>query len=283
MNLLVLLKALRQKMNSDNILNKIMTRKKEEVSIRSANVSLSQLKELILAQTAPRGFVKAIQDRIKAGEPAVIAEIKKASPSKGVIREDFHPDAIATNYQTGGACCLSVLTDVDYFQGNDNYLKIARNVCTLPVLRKDFMIDPYQIYEARAIGADCILLIVAALNDNQLQNLSEIARKLNLDVLIEVHDANELKRALKCHHPLIGINNRNLRTFKTSLQTTLDLLDQIPDDRIVVTESGISTVKDVAMMRENKVHTFLVGEAFMRADQPGQKLHELFFKSTKIK
>ncbi len=264
-------------MSSKNILTKIMARKKEEVAAHSAQTSLAQLKDQILEQTPPRGFLQSIQNRIAAGSPAVIAEIKKASPSKGVIRTPFYPVEIARSYQTGGACCLSVLTDVDYFQGSDDYLRQARAACKLPVLRKDFMLDPYQIYEARAIGADCILLIVAALDDDQLLQLADTANELNLDVLIEVHDADELQRALQLHSPLIGINNRDLRTFETRLQTTLDLLEQIPAERIVVTESGILTGKDVALMQKNSVNTFLVGEAFMRAEQPGEKLSELFF------
>lgn len=266
-------------MSTNDILAKIMARKKEEVAARSARVCLAQLRDQISDQDAPRGFVQSIQNRIAAGAPAVIAEIKKASPSKGVIRDPFYPAEIARSYQDGGACCLSVLTDVDYFQGCDDYLRQARAACKLPVLRKDFMLDPYQIFEARAIGADCILLIVAALNDDQLQTLSDTAVQLGLDVLIEVHDAAELKRALRLPSPLVGINNRNLRTFETRLQTTLDLLEQIPAERIVVTESGIFTGEDVALMRQNQVHAFLVGEAFMRAQEPGQKLQELFFQT----
>jgi len=208
--------------------------------------------------------------------PAVIAEIKKASPSKGVIRENFDPVAIARSYEKGGATCLSVLTDVDFFQGADAYLQQAREACTLPVIRKDFIIDPYQVYEARTIGADCVLLIVAALSDAQLQELSQLAEQVGLDVLVEVHDEAELHRALKLNTPLIGINNRNLRTFDVSLQTTIDLLPLIPDDRIVVTESAIHTPQDVNFMRKHNVNAFLVGEAFMRADDPGVKLAELF-------
>jgi indole-3-glycerol phosphate synthase len=210
------------------------------------------------------------------GQAAVIAEIKKASPSKGVLREDFRPAQIAQSYASGGAACLSVLTDADYFQGHEDYLQQAREACDLPVIRKDFIIDPYQVYEARAINADCILLIVAALEDERMRELSELAHELGMDVLVEVHDAEELQRALKLNIPLMGINNRNLRTFETSLDTTLDLLDSIPDDRIVVTESGIHTAEDVVLMRNNQVNTFLVGEAFMRADEPGEKLSELF-------
>lgn len=268
-------------MSSNNILTKIMARKKEEVAARSARVCLAQLRDQISDQDAPRGFVQSIQNRIAAGEPAVIAEIKKASPSKGVIRDPFYPAEIARSYQNGGACCLSVLTDVDYFQGCDDYLRQARAACKLPVLRKDFMLDPYQLYEARAIGADCILLIVAALNDDQLHTLSDTAVQLELDVLVEVHDADELQRALRLPSPLIGINNRDLRSFETRLQTTLELLEQIPAERIVVTESGIFTGEDVALMRQNQVNAFLVGEAFMRAEEPGEKLRELFFNHDK--
>jgi indole-3-glycerol phosphate synthase len=206
----------------------------------------------------------------------VIAEIKKASPSKGVMRENFVPAEIAVSYEQGGACCLSVLTDIDFFQGSDAYLQQARQACSLPVLRKDFIIDPYQVYEARAIGADCILLIVAVLGDAQLKELANLASSLGMDVLVEVHDAEELARALPLNLPLIGINNRNLRTFETTLETTLSLLPRIPADRIVVTESGIHTPADVARMRAHHVNAFLVGEAFMKAEQPGEKLHELF-------
>ena len=223
-----------------------------------------------------RGFIAAIERRIAAGQAAVIAEIKKASPSKGVLREDFKPAEIASSYQRHGAACLSVLTDRDFFQGGEDYLQQAREACSLPVIRKDFIIDPYQVVEARAIDADCILLIVAALDDAMLQRLLDQAHELQMDVLGEVHDETELDRALATGARLIGINNRNLRTFETSLATTLDMLDRIPDDRIVVTESGIHTRDDVQLMRDHGVNTFLVGEAFMKADDPGQKLAELF-------
>jgi indole-3-glycerol phosphate synthase len=262
--------------NTPDILKKIIARKHEEIAERNAKVSSDTLKAQVAAAPPVRGFVAAIKTRLDAGQPAVIAEIKKASPSKGVLREDFRPAQIAQSYEKGGAACLSVLTDVDFFQGGDAYLQQARAACALPVIRKDFIIDPYQVYEARVIGADCILLIVAALDDAQLHELCELAIELGMDVLVEVHDGEELLRALALQTPLIGINNRNLRTFETSLDTTLNLLSQIPDDRIIVTESGIHTPADVARMREHGVNTFLVGEAFMRAPEPGEKLAELF-------
>jgi len=259
-----------------DILKRILARKREEVDARAAAVSL-QAQRQSAAQAPPvRGFSAAIEATIAAGGDAVIAEIKKASPSKGVIREDFNPAQIAASYQRGGASCLSVLTDVDFFQGSDDYLRQAREACDLPVLRKDFMIDPYQVYEARAIGADCILLIVAALSDAQLQELYQLARELSLDVLIEVHDGDELGRVLQgFEQALIGINNRNLRSFEVSLDTTISLLPLLGRRR-VVTESAILQAEDVALMRSHHVHAFLVGEAFMRADDPGAKLAELF-------
>ncbi len=266
---------------SPDILKTILARKAEEVAERSARVPLSALHEQAAAASAPRGFAAAIRARIAAGGAGVIAEVKKASPSRGVIRERFVPAEIAASYERGGAACLSVLTDVDFFQGSDEYLKQARAACSLPVLRKEFIIDPYQVVEARAMEADAILLIVAALDDGPLGELSTLALELGMDVLVEVHDADELARALKLPVPLIGINNRNLRTFETRLETTLDLLDRIPEERTVVTESGIHTPDDVARMRENGVHAFLVGEAFMRADEPGEKLAELFWASGK--
>ncbi len=259
-----------------DILKKIVARKREEVAERSQLVSLEQLKASLSDASPCRGFVSAIADKIAAGRPGVIAEIKKASPSKGVIRADFHPSEIAQSYQHAGAACLSVLTDIDFFQGADAYLQQARAACSLPVIRKDFFIDPYQVYEARNLGADCILLIAACLSDRQMHELNELAQALGMDVLIEVHDAEELQRALPLNNHLIGINNRNLRSFEVGLETTLDLLQQIPDDRIVVTESGIHTRDDVKRMRTNGVNAFLVGEAFMRADEPGTKLAELF-------
>ena len=259
-----------------DILKKIITRKHQEIAERKQSTSLESVINATKDASPVRGFINAMQTRINSGESAVIAEIKKASPSKGVMREDFKPAEIAKSYQAGGASCLSVLTDVDFFQGSDKYLIEARNACDLPVIRKDFIIDPYQVYEARAMGADCILLIVAVLDNQTLNQLYSLAIALDLDVLIEVHDEAELLRSLPLGATLVGINNRNLRTFETSLHTTIDLLPQIPDDRIVVTESGIHFADDVALMRENKVNAFLVGEAFMRADEPGVALNKLF-------
>ena len=262
--------------NPPDILKKIIKRKAEEVDARIQHISLEQMMTRAAEASEPRGFVRAIEAKLAAGLPAVIAEVKKASPSKGVIREHFDPAQIAASYEKGGAACLSVLTDIDFFQGADEYLQQARAACSLPVLRKEFIIDPYQVYEARAMGADCILLIAAVLSDAQMRELSHVAVKLGMDVLVEVHDAEELRRTLPLNLPLVGINNRNLRTFETSLDTTIELLGQIPAGRIVVTESGIHTQADVARMREHAVHTFLVGEAFMRAEEPGEKLAELF-------
>lgn len=263
-------------MSQPDILKKILQRKREEIIERSAVVSQQELMMQARQADAPRGFVAAIVSRVQAGQSAVIAEIKKASPSKGVLRADFHPDQIARSYEKHGAACLSVLTDKDFFQGNEDYLKQARAACALPVIRKDFIIDPYQVYEARAIGADCILLIVSALDDAALASLTNLAIELGMDVLVEVHDQDELPRALSLPVTLIGINNRNLRTFETRLEATLELLPNIPEDRIVITESGILHVDDVALMRKNNVNAFLVGEAFMRADEPGEALGQLF-------
>lgn len=259
------------------ILREILARKAEEVAERRATQSLSSLESRISEQSAPRGFCAALQQRTSAGEPAVIAEVKKASPSKGIIREDFQPAQIARSYQKGGASCLSVLTDRDFFKGSEAYLQQARDACELPVLRKDFTVDPYQVIEARAIGADAVLLIVAALANEQMHELMQAATEVGVDVLVEVHDRAELERALELPATLIGINNRDLHSFETSLSTTLDLLPHIPDDRLVVTESGIHTTADVALMRDANVLAFLVGEAFMRAPEPGEKLRELFF------
>jgi indole-3-glycerol phosphate synthase len=266
--------------DTPTILKKIIARKQEEVAERSARVSIDDLKAQIARQqggdTDPRGVVAALERSLAAGRAAVIAEIKKASPSKGVIRDPFVPAEIAPSYEAGGASCLSVLTDVDFFQGSDDYLQQARAACSLPVIRKDFIVEPYQVYEARAIGADCILLIVAALSDDKLKELNELATALGMDVLIEVHNEEELARSLPLGNTLVGINNRNLHTFEVSLDHTYRLLEQIPQGRIVVTESGIHTPDDVAAMRAHGVNAFLVGEAFMRAPEPGQKLAELF-------
>ena len=259
-----------------DILQTILQRKTEEIAERSQQIDLQAMAGRARDADEVRGFIAAIEQRITRAQPAVIAEIKKASPSKGILRQSFDPAAIAASYEQHGAACLSVLTDRDFFQGGEDYLQQARQACALPVIRKDFIIDPYQVYEARAINADCILLIVAALDDGSLKALLDQAHELNMDVLMEVHDAAELVRALATGAKLIGINNRNLRTFETSLSTTIDMLDMIPADRIVVTESGIHTTDDVQLMREHDVHTFLVGEAFMRADDPGAKLAELF-------
>ncbi|WFF40007.1 indole-3-glycerol phosphate synthase TrpC [Salinicola endophyticus] len=259
------------------ILAKILARKREEISERRPRTSEQAWLQRAQAQSAPRGFVAALERCIEGGDPAVIAEIKKASPSKGVIREDFRPAEIAADYAAAGASCLSVLTDADYFQGDEAYLVAAREACELPVIRKDFIIDGYQIAEARGIGADCILLIVAALDDVQLKDLYRQARELGMDVLVEVHDIFELERALALDLPLVGINNRDLHTFATSLDTTFDLLKRIPAGVTVVTESGIHTRDDVERMREYDVNAFLVGEAFMREAEPGSALRRLFF------
>ena len=259
-----------------DILNKILATKATEIAAAKAKLSLDEVKALALLQPKSRDFIAAICAKIAAGQAAVIAEIKKASPSKGIIRENFNPAEIAVSYENGGAACLSVLTDVEYFQGSSDYLKQARAACNLPVLRKDFMIDAYQVYEARAMGADCILLIVAALELSKMRELETVAHELGMAVLVEVHDGDELELALQLETPLVGINNRNLRTFDVTLQTTLDLLDRLPDDRIIVTESGIFTADDVKLMRGNKVHTFLVGEAFMRQPDPGIELKKIF-------
>ncbi len=261
---------------SADILHKILRRKREEVAQRSVALPLSELSQRARAAAPARGFVRALRDRVQAGQSAVIAEIKKASPSRGVLRANFDPVAIARSYQAGGASCLSVLTDVDFFQGADEYLQQARAACTLPVLRKDFVLDPYQVYEARALGADCILLIVAALEDELLVELLQLAARLGMDALVEVHDAGEMERALATPAPLIGVNNRNLRTFQVSLETTIELLSGFPPDRLLVTESGIHSRADVQLMRANGVHAFLVGEAFMKAEHPGERLAELF-------
>jgi indole-3-glycerol phosphate synthase len=266
-------------MNKSNILEKILNRKQEEIIDRQSKLNQESIMKMAADAPPSRGFYKAISMTIENGKPAVIAEIKKASPSKGIIREDFDPAIIAKSYEHGGATCLSVLTDVDFFQGADEYINIAKDACELPVLRKDFTIDPYQVYEARSIGADCILLIVAALSDQQLRELADISLDLGMDVLVEVHDREELERALVLRTPLIGINNRDLHTFKTDLDTTLNLLTDVFPDRIVVTESGIHTNQQVALLRKHSVNAFLVGEAFMAATDPGEKLREMFANS----
>ena len=259
-----------------DILQKILAHKAQEVRERRARLPLAALHDQARNAPAPRGFAAALHARIGAGQPAVIAEVKKASPSQGVIRADFDPAAIARSYAAGGAACLSVLTDVDFFQGDDAYLDQARAACALPVLRKDFILDVYQVVEGRALGADCILLIVAALSDAQLAEFSALAHSLGMDVLVEAHDAAELARALATPARLIGINNRDLRTFATSLETTLTLRARVPADRVLVTESGIHTREDVARLRAAGVHVFLVGEACMRAADPGAQLQRLF-------
>lgn len=259
-----------------DILQRILRRKAEEVVERAEALPLRELGARCEHLPPPRGFTTALRFRIERGDAAVIAEIKRASPSRGLLREDFRPADIAASYERGGAACLSVLTDRDFFQGGDEHLVAARSACALPVLRKDFVIDAYQIYEARALGADCILLIVAALGDAQLVEFSGLAAHLGLDALVEVHDADELERALAIGAPLLGINNRDLRSFETRLDVTLNLLSRVPDDRILVTESGIHTAADVARMRTAGVHAFLVGEAFMRAGDPGATLAGLF-------
>ncbi len=259
-----------------DILRKILQRKAEEVAERSRRLPLSELTQRLQLAGPPRPFLAAIRARHQGDEAAVIAEVKKASPSKGVLREAFDPHAIAVSYENGGATCLSVLTDVDFFQGADAYLQTARAACALPVLRKDFTVDEYQVYEARALGADCILLIVAALGDAQLSELAGLAAHLEMDALVEVHDEAELERAVALGAPLVGINNRNLHTFETRLETTVELIECIPENRTVVSESGIHTQEHVTMLRQHGVHAFLVGEAFMKAPDPGAKLQALF-------
>ena len=264
-------------MSVPTILQNITARKYEEVAERRAQVSLSELETLAAAAEPVRGFAEALQRRAAARKPAVIAEIKKASPSKGVLRENFVPADIAVSYEKGGAACLSVLTDVDFFQGHDDFLRQARAACSLPVIRKDFLVDPYQVVEARAMGADCILLIVSALEDAQMLELASVASEQGLDVLVEVHDGAELDRALRLDTRLVGINNRNLHTFEVTLDTTLELLPRVPADRLLITESGILNHADVDLMLAHDVFGFLVGEAFMRALDPGSELRRLFF------
>jgi indole-3-glycerol phosphate synthase len=259
-----------------DILQRILATKRAEVEQARAGISLAEMKDRAKKAPAARDFVASIEARITAGRPAVIAEVKKASPSKGLLRAEFDPAAIARSYEAGGAACLSVLTDRDYFQGSPEHLAQARAACSLPALRKDFVIEPWQVYESRAMGADCILLIAAALAKQDMRGLEEAASQLGMAVLVEVHNGEELESALTLKTPLLGINNRNLRSFETRLEATLDLLPEIPPGRIVVTESGISAPQDVARMRAQGVGAFLVGEAFMRAPDPGKALRELF-------
>jgi indole-3-glycerol phosphate synthase len=262
--------------DTPDILKKILARKAEEITERSTRVGMCALGERVESMSPPRPFADALRARLDKGETAVIAEIKRASPSRGVLREKFEPAVIAREYETGGAAALSVLTDRDFFQGADQHLKDARAACALPLLRKDFTIDAYQVYEARALGADCILLIVAALGDAAINDLAGLAVHLGMDVLVEVHDADELERVLHLDQLMLGINSRDLRTFETNLDTIVDLLASIPDDRLVIAESGIHTPQDVKRLRDNGVHSFLVGEAFMRAEHPGECLAALF-------
>ncbi|MGD0960631.1 MAG: indole-3-glycerol phosphate synthase TrpC [Methylomonas sp.] len=262
--------------DTPDILKNILAKKMEEVARRKLNTPVTALRDFIDSVSAPRGFYQSLLSKAAAGKPAVIAEIKKASPSQGVIRENFQPVEIALDYAMHGASCLSVLTDKEFFQGSEANLQMVREKCPLPVIRKDFIIDPYQIYESRALGADCVLLIAAALTDDSMQELAGLAAELRMDVLVEVHDAAETQRALKLDTKLIGVNNRNLHNFEVSLTTTLALKKLIPDDRLIVTESGIHSQDDVKLMMDNGIFTFLVGEAFMRAERPGLKMRELF-------
>jgi indole-3-glycerol phosphate synthase len=262
--------------NTPDILKRIIARKHGEIDESIIRVSMKQMIELSRFADNTRGFYQALASKVDNRQNAVIAEIKKASPSKGVLRENFDPVEIAKSYEAGGASCLSILTDRDFFQGDSQYLIKSRAAVSMPVIRKDFIIDPYQVYETRAMGADCILLIVSCLNDKQLQSLSDLAQELTMDVLVEVHNIEELMRALKLNLPMIGINNRDLRTFNVNLQTTIDLLAEITDDKLVITESGIMSRSDVAMMHKHNVFGFLVGEAFMREADPGKQLKEFF-------
>jgi indole-3-glycerol phosphate synthase len=259
-----------------NILDQIIAVKHQEVAAAIRRKPLALMRADAESRVLTRDFVAAMRDKIASGQAAVIAEVKKASPSKGVLRADFIPADIAQSYAEHGAACLSVLTDQQFFQGSTDYLKQARASCGLPVLRKDFIVDAYQVYEARAMGADCILLIAACLDDTQMKSLEALAMSLDMAVLIEVHDRAELERALKLKTPLLGINNRNLKTFEVTLETTLDMLKHVPADRLLVTESGVSTTADVRLLREAGVQAFLVGEAFIRADDPGLALAQLF-------
>jgi len=259
-----------------NILEKILYTKKDEIKQAKVDLPIDEIKILIKGLSSPRNFIKSIQSKHQSRSSAVIAEIKKASPSKGVIRENFDPVKIAKLYEKAGAACFSILTDKEYFQGDPKYLMQVKKETNLPILRKDFIIDSYQIYESRALGADCILLIVAALEFEKMKEFEKIAHSLNMSVLVEAHDEKELDLALKLETPLIGINNRNLKTFKVSLETSLGLVKKITDNRIPITESGIISKEDVAIMNQNNIYTFLVGEAFMRDDDPGEALKKLF-------
>lgn len=263
-------------MSDQDILSTIVARKREEVADRSKAVSIGELQSAVASAGATRGFASALTSRASKAQPAVIAEIKKASPSKGVIREQFDPPAIAESYERSGAACLSVLTDVDFFQGSDDYLRAARAAVSVPVIRKDFIVDPYQVYESRVIGADCILLIAAVLDVAEMHDLYELATSLSMDVLVEVHNKAELDKTLTLEPSLVGVNNRNLRTFDVDLSATIDLLAYMPDSVTVVTESGIGSRQDVERMLDNGVYGFLVGEAFMRANDPGEALAALF-------
>ncbi len=259
-----------------DILKKIVSRKQEEIAESINRVPIERMIELADIADSPRGFYNALNNKVLKHQSGIIAEIKKASPSKGVLRENFDPVEIAQSYESGGATCLSILTDRDFFQGDPQYLIKARAAVSIPVIRKDFIIHTYQVYESRAIGADCILLIASCLEDDELMNLSGIATSLGMDTLVEVHNSKEVHRALKLDLPLLGINNRNLRNFKVSLQTTIDLISEIGDDKLIITESGIKTKLDVDLMHQHNVFGFLIGEAFMRDSNPGQKLKELF-------
>ena len=258
-----------------NILDKILSTKVLEVNQAKSIKSIDEVKDEINQTSKPRDFIGAIKDKHQNSLPAVIAEIKKASPSKGVIRSNFNPDSIAKSYELGGAACISVLTDQEYFQGDPSFIEVVKNNCSLPVLRKDFIIDSYQVYESRALGADCILLIASALNIDELKKFESIANDLGMAVLVEAHNEEELQKAILLDTPLVGINNRNLKTFEVSLNTSIDLVTAIPNDRIPITESGIFNHSDIKLMNDNKIFTFLVGEAFMRDDNPGQSLKNL--------
>ncbi len=262
--------------NTPDILKKIIVRKEQEIIQAKGIISPDEIMEKAYDNRNTRDFFKALKDKADLKQNAIIAEIKKASPSKGVLRENFNPVEIAKSYEDHGAACLSVLTDKDFFQGDDQYLIDARSAVSIPVLRKEFIIEPYQVFESRVLGADCILLIAACLSDSQMEDLAMLAITLKMDVLVEVHDLEELKRTIQLRLPMIGINNRNLRTFEVSLKTTIDLLQELDDETLVITESGILTSDDVSLMRENNIHSFLVGEAFMRQDNPGKALQEIF-------